>query len=311
MIGVFERSSLVFLAGAVVLAMGAAVLWRSPESPEPVVAALPTETRSASNEPVAEARPEPDAARFSYDLEAVAAGAPVPRVFASSLPEAEATGSDVKGEEIAKAVLPLALLVNEEILAERKHLWSIRFKLKRGDPVPAEQRIWLGVVADRYAADADDLDELGRRVDAAPPSIILAVAEDELNRQRQQAVETARKAANREKSAGMARGASGGASSTHLSEDEPNKTVANMTRSPLELVRALVRELNTVPAYQSFRSARADMRLTGRPLDGLRLAAALPNERRSQLRGDHIVGSITARRLDRFDTARLQSSPSG
>ena len=74
-------------------------------------------------------------------------------------------------------MLPLVLLVNEEILAERRQLWSIRFKLKRGDPVPAEQRIWLRVVADRYAAKADDLDELGRRVDVVPPSIVLAAAE--------------------------------------------------------------------------------------------------------------------------------------
>ena len=208
-------------------------------------------------------------------------------------------------------MLPLVLLVNEEVLAERKQLWSIRFRIKRGDPMPAEQRIWLDVVADRYAADAKDLDELGRRVDAVPPSIVLAVVEEERKGQRQEAVETGRKPARRERSAGMARGTSGTASSTHALGDEA-KAVATLARSPLGSIRALVRALNTAPAYQGFRAARAEMRLAGRPLDGLRLAAALPSQRASQLHADHTIGLINAGRLDRFDSARLQpSSPSG
>ena len=125
-------------------------------------------------------------------------------------------------------------------------------------------------------------------------------------------MKTARKAARRERPEGMARGAPGGVSITHVLGDAANKAVPSPARSPLEFIRTLVRALNTAPAYQNFRSARAELRLAGQPLDGLRLAAALPSQRGSQLNGEHIVGLITARRLDRFDSARLQpSSPSG
>ena len=57
MVGFFERSSLVFLAGAVVVAIGGAVFWRSPEAPEPVVpaarnaAATPSSKRRAAPRP--------------------------------------------------------------------------------------------------------------------------------------------------------------------------------------------------------------------------------------------------------------------
>ena len=208
-------------------------------------------------------------------------------------------------------MLPLVLLVNEDILAERRQLWSIRFKLKRGDSVPAEQRIRLRVVADRYATKVDDLHELGRRVDVVPPSIILAAAGEELKRE--QALETARKAARRERSVGAALGAAGDRpSSKHAMGEMPNKTALSLARSPLEFIRALVHALNTLPAYESFRPARAEMRLAGQPLDALRLAAALPSHRGSQLHGEHITALIMARRLDRFDAARLQpTSPSG
>ena len=308
MIGVFERSSLVFLAGAVVVAVGGAVFWRSPEAPEPVVPAArnAAATPSARDAPLPDPAPGPPSAQRGYDLEAVAAGAPVPRAFAATLPERNESGSSVASEDILKSMLPLVLLVNEDILAERRQLWSIRFKLKRGDPVPAEQRIWLRVVADRYATKADDPHELGRRVDAVPPSIILAAAGEELERERQEARETEGKAAGRERAGRAARGTAGGSSNKHVSNDVAKKTAPSLARSPLEHIRALVHAFNTVPAYESFRRARAEVRLAGEPLDGLRLAAALPSHRGSQLHGEHITALIMARRLDRFDAARLQ-----
>ena len=314
MVGVFERSSLVFLAGAVVVAVGGAVFWRSPEAPEPVVPAARNATAapSARDEPLPGPAPEQPDARPAYDLEAVAAGAPVPRVFAATLPERNESGSGIADEDILKSMLPLVLLVNEEILAERRQLWDIRFKLKRGDPVPAEQRIWLRVVADRYAAKADDLDELGRRVDVVPPSIVLAVAEEELKRERQEAPKTARKAAPGERSVGATRGAAGDRpSGKHVGEMQKEKA-PSLARSPLEHIRALAHAINTVAVYESFRLARAQMRLAGQPLDALRLASVLPSQRGGQLSGEHISALIAAHRLDRFDAARLQPpGPSG
>src|SRR5512134_1867523 len=104
MVGVFERSSLVFLTGAVVMAVGGAVFWRSPEAPEPVVPAAPNAaaTYSARNGPLPDPASEQPDARPAYDLEAVAAGAPVPRVFATTLPESYESGSGIGDEDILK-----------------------------------------------------------------------------------------------------------------------------------------------------------------------------------------------------------------
>lgn len=311
MLGVFERSALVFLAGAVVMAVGGAVFWRSPEAPQPVVPAAPNAaaTPSARNGPLPDPASEQPDARPAYDLEAVAAGAPVPRVFAATLPESNESGSGIGDEDILRSMLPLVLLVNEEILAERRQLWSIRFKLKRGDPVPAEQRIWLRVVADRYATPVDDLDELGRRVDVVPPSIALAAAGEELKREH--ALETARKSAGGERSGAARAAASDRRPGKHVTGEMPNKTGPSLARSPLEHIRALAHAINTVAAYESFRRARAKMRLAGQPLDGLHLASVLPDQR-GQLSGEHVTSLIAAHRLDRFDGARLQpTGPSG
>jgi Bax protein len=208
-------------------------------------------------------------------------------------------------------MLPLVLLANEEILAERRQLWSIRFKRQRGDHVPPEQRLWLRVVGERYGVAAEDLDELGRRMDVVPPSIVLAVAGEELDRERQEAREKQRVAARAEKPVKAARKTSGSPSSKPGSREMPNKTEASLARSPLEHIRAMVHEVNTAPAYEGFRKARARMRLAGEPLDSLRLARELP-KLQGRLDPEDVSALITARHLNRFDAARLQpSSPSG
>jgi Bax protein len=314
MISVFERSSLLFLAGVVILAVGGTVILRSPEAPEPSSAAgAPARSPPARNEPLPAPAPKPVDVPLSYDLEAVADGAPVPRVFAAALPESvEASHSGIGREEMLRAMLPLVLLVNEEILAERRQLWSIRFKLKRGDPVAPEQRIWLRVVAERYGAAAEDLDELVRRMDVVPPSIVLAVASEELERERQEAREKGRKAARAEKSMSETRNtARGSSSSKHVLREMANKTEPSLARSPITHIRAIIHAFNTAPAYEGFRMARARMRLAGEPLDSLRLARDMP-KLRGRLGAEDVASLITAQRLTRFDAARLQpSSPSG
>src|SRR5512134_3358793 len=149
MISAFERSSLVFLAGVVGLAIGGALILGSRETPEPSpTAGAPAQGQPAKKDPLPLPIPKPADVALSYDLEAVAAGAPVPRSIVSALP-GNVLARDT-GEEIIRAMLPLVLLANEEVLAERRQLWSIRFRQKRGDPVPPEQQLWLRVVAERY-----------------------------------------------------------------------------------------------------------------------------------------------------------------
>jgi Bax protein len=293
MISAFERISLLSLAGAVVFAIGAAVVVRVPVSP-PAPA-----TFSASDEP----RPE-DAATASaatandvvepaeYDLEAVAAGAPVPRVFAASPPDRREAGGHKVPEESWRALLPLVLLVNEDILADRKELWSIRHNLDLGERLSPEQRIWLDLVAGRYAAPGADLDELARRMDVVPPSIALAAVG---------AIQAVARVAGR------------AAKSPAAQRAAPIGRVLGETPlrldSPLDLVRAYARAVNTASAYQDFRKERERLRRAGEPLDGLHLAAFLPKlQPGNSLGADELSGMIGAHRLTRFDRARLRPS---
>jgi Bax protein len=313
MIGVFERASLVFLAGVVVLAVGGGVFLHSTEAPKPVSRPSAPGSFAVRTEPLPAPAPRPADASLGYDLEAVAAGAPVPRVFVTALPEiAEASDTGIGHEDILRAMLPLVLLVNEEILAERRQLWSIRFKRKRGDHVPPEQQLWLRVVAERYGAATEDLDELLRRMDVVPPSIVLAVASEELERERHEAPGKGREAGRSGKAVSAGRNTAGNSpSSKHVSGQTVSKTLPGLARSPLTHIRAIIQALNTGSAYENFRTARARMRLAGEPLDSLRLARELP-KLQGRLDPEDVAALITAHRLNRFDDARLQpTSPSG
>jgi Bax protein len=307
MIGVFERSSLAFLAGTVVLAVGGALLSRSPEAPVPEPKVGKPAQTSVSNELLAGPAFETDFVRLQYDLAAVAAGAPVPRVFAAAFPESgEGGGSGMWREDMLRTILPLVLLANEDILAERRQLWSVRFRLNRGERLPPEQRIWLEVVAERYAAAADDLDELARRVDVVPPSIVLAMAGEAMEKERHAAARAARSGGPTGSAADRS------LSSKHIPREMSKVSMPSLARSPLEHVRALIRALNTAPAYQSFRRERERLRMAGEPLDSLRLADTLPRLRNGQPRAEDLSALITTHRLTRFDNSRLEpSSPAG
>jgi uncharacterized FlgJ-related protein len=149
-------------------------------------------------------------------------------------------------------------------------------------------------------------------MDVVPPSIVLAAANEELERERQEAREKQREAARAGKAVKAARNTSAGSSSSkHVLGETGSKTPPSLTRSPLEHIRAMVHAVNTAPAYEGFRRARARMRLAGETLDSLRLARELP-KLHSRLGTEDVAALITAHRLDRFDAARLQpSSPSG
>jgi Bax protein len=291
MIGAFERFSLLFLAGAVVLGIGGAAVLRMPAAPPAIDSG--SEQQQSENPTTAPASavpndlPEPS----EYDLEAVAAGAEVPRVFDWPPPEnRDGAGHKVSREESWRTILPLVLLVNEDILADRRQLWSIRHDLNLGERILPEQRIWLEVVSERYGAPAGDLDELARRMDVVPPSIVLAAGE--MLRSGTQVVERGAKSAVPQRGAVIRQSVE-----KHRHHRD----------SPLDAVRAYVRALNTVPACDGFRKERERLRLAGEPLDGLHLAAFLPKH----LPGNHLSAEelsaiITANHLTRFDRARLQ-----
>jgi Bax protein len=169
-----------------------------------------------------------------YDLEVVAAGAAVPRIFGGSPENSEAAGHKTRGEENWRTILPLVLFVNEDILADRKKLWKIRHNLNLGERLLPEQRIWLELASERYAAPGGDLDELARRMD-----VVLAAV-----RRMQSGAQVAARGA---KSAVAERRQVLGETPHHLD-------------SPFDAVRAYVRAVNTASAYDGFRKERERIR---------------------------------------------------
>src|SRR3546814_12569396 len=73
---------------------------------------------------------------------------------------------------------PLVLRANEKILADRERLLALQAK----DDAGGEDATWLTKLAQRYkveGADAVALAELVKRVDAVPPSLVLAQGAEE------------------------------------------------------------------------------------------------------------------------------------
>jgi Bax protein len=76
---------------------------------------------------------------------------------------------------------------------------------------------------------------------------------------------------------------------------------------PIDAVMSYANNLNTHPAYEEFRRARAAMRSMDMPLDSIRLVGTL--HRYSERRADYIRDVrrlITHNNLTDFDTAQLE-----
>lgn len=206
----------------------------------------------------------------SFRLDSVREGwAPVPRIFLRALP------SDMEAAEVGEArkmlfmqaALPLVLLVNESILAERERLRGLLDKERAGIPLDEHELHWLKALARHYRAKSADLKELLRRVDIVPPSLALAQGAAESG------WGTSRPALEDNALFGQMTWIKGTIlpDGTHA---EPTFVVRPF-EDLYECVRAYARNLNSHAAYAEFRERRAEMRMLGRNPDGYRLAITL------------------------------------
>jgi len=244
---------------------------------------------------------------LDYDLDSVIAGsAEVPRLFLASLPGdlGQIRETDVRKSTFFKTVLPLVLQVNEQIRADRRRLWSVRYRVGNGQPIGAIDRLWLVVTSEYYGVDKTDLDALARRMDIVPPSMALAQAAEESG------WGTSRFVREGNAMFGQWTFAEQHAM-TPLQRDEGKRHKVRKFKNLLESVRAYARNLNTHKAYAGFRNARATMRKAGAPIDGSVLAGYL---NRYSERGDAYVGTIRTiirvNDLGRLDDARLKAQQS-
>lgn len=243
-----------------------------------------------------------------YRVEDVRAGtAAVPRVVLASLPEDLAALDSIEDRKslFMKAMLPLILMVNEDVLRDRERLELLHRQRVGGYVLAPKDRFWLARLAERYGVPFTgevDTAALMARVDAVPPSLALAQAVEEsgwgTSRFAQDGNALFGQLTWNERHAGIV-----------PRDRQPGETHRfRAFEDPLDSVRSYVHNLNTHRAYRQFRALRATLRKQDKPLDGFKLAAAL--ERYSE-RGPDYVRTLRAvmrsNALQEFDAAVLEA----
>jgi Bax protein len=242
--------------------------------------------------------------RLDYSLEKVRAGeSAVPAVFATVLPARLRDIDDVDQRKrlFIRTVLPLVLESNERILLKRRHLMEIAQGLRRTE----QDRAWLRELAHDYEVDPDSPDALAtllNRVDVIPPSLAIAQAITESG------WGTSRFAQRGRALYGQRTWSQGkGIVPTKRRSGEQFEVKA--FRSLLQSVTAYMRNLNTHPAYQDLRDARAIMRRSGQTIDGYVLAQGLTRYAETgEAYVDDLQMIIRVNDLRDFDDARIRDA---
>lgn len=229
-----------------------------------------------------------------FNLAAVRRGARVPRVFVATLPQdidQLRTVTD-KRNTFIRALLPMVLVVNERIAAERRYLVELRRRIDAGETLPPADEAWLTAIAARYkvAAKGKPLDwvALLERVDVVPPSLAIA----------QSIVETGWGSSAPARRSNALFGMIGG--------DGTDTAKLAAFDTLYASVAAYVDNLNTFGAYGDFRRQRAALRVEGKSPLGHALATTLL--RYSELGVEytrHIQAVIEKESLGPFDGAQL------
>jgi Bax protein len=237
----------------------------------------------------------------SYTLTDVRLGEAVPPLKVDRVPgDLNTKDGNERKSLFITAILPVVLEVNQRVLADREQLLYLRAKIAAAplQMTPIE-RIWLEDLADRYESSVDKLDELVRRVDIVPPSMAIA----------QGGVESGwgTSFAARNGNALFGQIQTGGRHSVSV----PWKPGAGMPQPFTdvgEATDAYITNLNTHPAYASFRAERAAMRERGEHPEGYRLIGTLLRySERGQGYVQFVRQIMRENELADFDKSRLSS----
>lgn len=278
---------------ALVLAGGGHGFWRSFLTGGPVG----LEAVLADDDTASASRLDEAFARMGYRLEAVAKGQAVPPVFLTGLPGDldSVEAPDDKKRLFFRVMLPLVLVVNEEIAEDRRRL----AEMAQGRDLDEG---WLAEVAQRYGVEGGSIAQLLRRVDAVPPSLALAQAAEESGWGTSRFV--------REGNNLFGHIAPGDDGIQPQGDSAGPRMAAFATLH--EAVRAYMHNLNTHPAYEPLRRSRAAARARGAFPDGHTLAGALSSySERGTAYVDTIRAIIRKNGLARFDRAKLDRGGPG
>lgn len=253
---------------------------------------------SLSDEDLAEAlRLDAAFTRMGYRLDEVARGRRVPPVFLPAVPTdlADLEETDVRKGVFLRLMLPLILVVNDEVTEDRRRLQDIARRKATAQYVEPEEDQWVADLAARYGAEGSAPQALLRRVDVVPPSLALAQAAEESG------WGTSRFGREANNLFGQVGGDEG-----LIPQDDPSGPRMAQFLTLHEAVRAYVHNLNTHGAYEGLRRARAVARARGAFPDGHTLAGSLiAYSERGPAYVDAIRALIRANALLRYDHARL------
>jgi Bax protein len=203
----------------------------------------------------------------SFSLTDVRQGVAVPPIKVERVPDDLGTkdGNERKQLFIA-ALLPVLLEINQQVMAEREQLLSVRERVTTGVNLTATAQAWLASLAVRYDTTPDNIDELVKRVDIVPPSMAIA----------QGGVESGwgTSFAARTGNALFGQIQAGGQHAVAVPW-RPGAGMPQPFSNVGEAAEAYVANLNTHPAYAEFRTARAAMRERGELLAGYNLVGTL------------------------------------
>ena len=187
---------------------------------------------------------------------------------------------EIKKEIFYRAALPLIVLANERILADREQLTTLVTKHKNGVAPGDEDKQWLHDLATRYRlSDQEDkiltdivyealLEQLIVRVDIIPASLALGQAAYESG------YDTSRFARQGNAFFGQWTWGEKGLRPLEQRGGKGDYKVAAYDW-PLDSVRGYMRNLNTQRTYADLRAIRAEMRRNGETPSGYDLAAGL------------------------------------
>ena len=200
-------------------------------------------------------------------------------------------------ELFIQIVLPLILKENNNIRLDRKTLFSIINKNNNSDL----EKKWLEKKYKQYGIRSNDLSELKIRMAEVPVSLAIAQAAKETG------WGTSRFAQEGNALFGQWTWSGEGLKPKDAEVDQGHKVMKfNVLQAS---VRAYKRNLNTHSTYKDFRKARAELRDSGKPLDGLMLSEHLDKYAETGIQYVAVLKQIILQnKLKDFDDAKLLPS---
>ena len=253
---------------------------------------------------------------LNYTPEAWQAGIrEVPRLYITKVPSRwrDKTSKEIdvvtKKRAFFRLLGPLVLHSNELIQADRDRVESIIESLRAGAAVSHEDWVYLRETATVYKVGEDDLadpalqDELLRRVNTLPPSLVLAQAAEESG------WGTSRFAVKGNALFGMWTWGDDGVKPLEQRSGRGNYKIAAY-ETPLKSVIAYMLNLNTHPAYKELRARRGELHKTGAKVTGWELANTLTKySERGQAYVDALHTLMKVNMLQPTDEAYLNDGP--